>query len=82
MTAPTYVLVAEDFSGRADEDVLLARLGVDALAVERTTRTVTARGETRTVPGLRITVRGGFLGVRNTVAHGIAVGAGFVTHID
>lgn len=76
--APTYVLVVEDFSGRASEDDLFARLGPFVVAVERTSRT--DRG--RTIPGMRITLRSGFSGLRNTVAHAMGVGTGFITHVE
>lgn len=75
---PTYVLVAENFSGRASEDDLLARLGDAVTVVEHTVRT----DKDRTIPGLRITLLAGFHGLRNTAAHGMAVASGFIAHVE
>lgn len=74
--AATYTLVAEDF-GRGDAERMFARLGNAVVAVETTTRTDVCRGVERTITGFRITMRGGFEGLRNTIAHARAVDAGF-----
>ena len=77
----TYVLVAEDF-GRGDADRLFARLGDAVLSVETTTRTDVCRGTERTITGFRITMDGGFDGLRNTVAHSKAVDAGYLAFCE
>ena len=77
-TAPTYVLVVENFSGRADTDDLIARLGDAVVQIAHTVRV----DRDRTITGMKITVRGGFDGLRNTVAHAMGVGTGFVAHVE
>lgn len=80
-TTPTYTLVAEDF-GKGDAKALLARLGTAAVTITETSRTMTTRGEERTINGLRIVMDGSFDGMRNTVAHGHACSAGFIAFCE
>jgi hypothetical protein len=70
---PTYELVTFDY-GRGDAERLLERLADYTVAIERS-----VYGE---IPTMRITLRSGFDGLRNTVAHGMACSAGFVCHVE
>jgi hypothetical protein len=78
-----FTLNVDNWSGTANLDLLLTRLGDSVLAVTATTNTVTMRdGDIRTIPGFRIRIRGGFDGMRNTVAHSHACNCGFIASCD
>lgn len=80
-TTRTYTLVAEDF-GNGNAETLFSRLGTAAVTITATTRTMTTRGQERTITGFRVEMDGGFDGMRNTVAHGHACAAGFVAFCE